>query len=122
MNDGVRMPPSNTVRLAPRKGNAEAPVPACVNASVTHRTDGVERTPSRHLGPVVAQKPEDEGPFSRFEGTSDGADLLVQRGDECGDVRPGVAAVEAHAPRGRDVAWDCIDEVRMRRLGGIVEK
>ena len=81
MNDGVRMPPSNTVRLAPRKGNAEAPVPACVNASVTHRTDGVERTPSRHLGPVVAQKPEDEGPFSRPERAHNRADLLVQRGD-----------------------------------------
>ena len=79
--EGVRMPPSKTVRLAPRKGNAEAPVPACVNASVTHRTDGVERTPSRHLGPVVAQKPEDEGPFSRPERAHNRADLLVQRGD-----------------------------------------
>ena len=71
MNDGVRMPPSKTVRFAPRKGNADAPVPACVNASVTHHIDGVEWTPSRHLGPVVAQKPEDEGPFSRLERAHD---------------------------------------------------
>ena len=86
MNDGVRMPPSKTVRFAPLKGNADAPVPACVNASVTHHIDGVEWTPSRHLGPVVAQKPEDEGPFSRLERPRNCADLFVQRGDQRGDV------------------------------------
>ena len=86
MNDGVRMPPSKTVRFVPRKGNADAPVPACVNASVTHHIDGVEWTPSRHLGPVVAQKPEDEGHFSRPERAHNRADLFVQRRDEGGDV------------------------------------
>ena len=122
MNDGVRMPPSKTVRFAPLKGNADAPVPACVNASVTHHIDGVEWTPSWHLGPVVAQKPEDEGPFSRLERFKNGADLLIQRDNQSGDVRPGVAAAEAHAPRGRDVARRRADEVRMRRLRRVVEE
>ena len=54
--------------------------------------------------------------------TTDGADLLVQRRDQSGDVRPGVAAVEAHAPRGGDVSWRRTNEVRVWRLGRVVEE
>ena len=54
---------------------------------------------------------------------TDGADLLVERRDQSGDVRPGVAAAEAHAPRGRDVALRrAVDEVRVWRLRRVVEE
>ena len=89
---------------------------------MTHHIDGVEWTPSRHLGPVVAQKPEDEGPFSHLERTYNSTNLLVQRRDERGDVGSGVAAVEAHAPRRGDGPRRRTNKVRVRRLSGVVEE
>ena len=54
--------------------------------------------------------------------TTDGADLLVQRRDQSGYVRPGVAAAEAHAPCRVNMARRRTKKVRMRRLGCVVEE
>ena len=53
---------------------------------------------------------------------TDGADLLVERRDQSGDVRPGVAAPEAHAPCRDLVARGRTDEVRVWRLRRVVEE
>ena len=91
------------------KGNADAPVPACVNAFTSHAMAWRD-TGAGTSGPLSPRNQKTRA-FSRPRTLQNGADLLGPARNQSGDVRPGAAAVEAHAPcRGRAAA---ADEVRV---------